>query len=197
MIYNLPEGFGALDFKIGITPSAIEHICCIYINSSHAVFDLVPPTLGRHLASCYTHLGCPVITRDSMWAVYLDMLNAIQLGIALPTDIISTKESDIDNDELPLLDNHEDLPFQDNDTGFYYMGGVCGGRDLDVSHHAQLDTLLADNEPDVRRPASDAVSNEDFNGVIVGSSQMMKRIIMEMCGDLCSLVFNLVMPYRL
>ncbi|KAG2085347.1 hypothetical protein BD769DRAFT_1718725 [Suillus cothurnatus] len=167
MIYNSPEDFGALDFKIGIAPGAIDHIRRIYINSSHAVFDLVPPTLGHHLASCYTHLGCPVITRGSVWAVYLDMLNAIQLSDNLPTEIMPATESAMDGDELPLLDNHEDLPFQDDDSGFYYMGGVRGGRGLDVSHHAQLDTLLADDEPDVQHAASDAVSDEDFNGVIV------------------------------
>ncbi|KAG2754087.1 hypothetical protein P692DRAFT_20870343 [Suillus brevipes Sb2] len=110
MIYNSLEDFGALDFK----SDAIDHIRRVYINPSHTVFDLVPLTLGHHLASCYTHLGCPVITRDSAWRVYLDMLNAIELN---------------------------------------------------VSHHTQLDALLADDEPDIQH--TDAASDDDFNGLIV------------------------------
>ncbi|KAG0695167.1 hypothetical protein DFH29DRAFT_831334 [Suillus ampliporus] len=122
LIYNSPEDFGALDFKIGIEPGAIDRIRSAYINPSHTVFDLVPPTLDDHLASCYDHLGCPVITRDSAWGVYLDMLNAIQLSDNLPAEITPT-----DDDELPLLANHEDLHFQEDDSSFYYMGGVRGG----------------------------------------------------------------------
>ncbi|KAG0702528.1 hypothetical protein DFH29DRAFT_1046162 [Suillus ampliporus] len=45
LIYNSPEDFGALDFKIGIEPGAIDRIHSAYINPSHTVFDLVPPTL--------------------------------------------------------------------------------------------------------------------------------------------------------
>ncbi|KAG1775468.1 hypothetical protein EV702DRAFT_929605, partial [Suillus placidus] len=123
LIYNSPEDFGALDFKIGIEPGAIDRIRSAYINPSHTVSDLVPPTLGDHLASCYDHLGCPVITRDSVWGIYLDMLNAIQLSDDLPAEITPT-----DDDELPLLANHEDLHFQEDNSGFYYMGGVCGGH---------------------------------------------------------------------
>ncbi|KAG1778947.1 hypothetical protein EV702DRAFT_1186286 [Suillus placidus] len=161
MIYNSPEDFGALDFKINIESDAIDHIRCVYINPSHAVFDLVPLTLGHHLTSCYAHLGCPVITRDSAWRVYLDLLNAIQLSDDLPAEIITATH----DDELPLLNNHEDLPFQDDDNNSYYMGGVRGGRGLDVSHHTQLDALLADDEPDVQH--TDAASDDDFNGLIV------------------------------
>lgn len=93
---------------INIKSDAIDHIRRVYINPSHTVFDLVPLTLGHHLASCYTHLGCPVITRDSAWRVYLDMLNAIELSDDLPAEIITATHDD--SDELPLLDNHEDLP---------------------------------------------------------------------------------------
>ncbi|KAG2339322.1 hypothetical protein BDR05DRAFT_951239 [Suillus weaverae] len=161
MIYNSPEDFGALDFKINIESDAIDHICRVYINPSHAVFDLVPLTLGHHLTFCYAHLGCPVITRDSAWRVYLDLLNAIQLSDDLPAEIITATH----DNELPLLNNHEDLPFQDDDNNSYYMGGVRGGRGLDVSHHTQLDALLADDEPDVQH--TDAASDDDFNGLIV------------------------------
>jgi hypothetical protein len=37
-----------------------------------------------------------------------------------------------DDDELPLLANHVNLPFEKDGTGFYYMGGVDGGRGLGV-----------------------------------------------------------------
>jgi hypothetical protein len=76
----------------------------ILLNPSHTVFDLVPPTLGDHLASFYGHLRSPVITRNSAWGVYFHMLNAIQLSDNLPAEITPT-----DDNELPLLANHGDL----------------------------------------------------------------------------------------
>ncbi|KAG2058595.1 hypothetical protein BDR06DRAFT_1004295 [Suillus hirtellus] len=97
------------------------------INSSHMVFDLVSPTLGHHLTSYYTHLECPIITHDFKYAVYLNMLNAIQLSDNLPTEIMSAIESVIDDDKLLLLNNHEDLPFQDDNSVSITWKGSIGG----------------------------------------------------------------------
>jgi hypothetical protein len=112
--------------QIGIEQCAIDHVRGLYINASHPVFDLVPPTLGSYFASRYERLGHPAITRDSVWAVYLEMLDAMQRDDDLPAAI---RPMD-DEEELPLLADHADLPFEEDGTGFYYMGGVDGGRGL-------------------------------------------------------------------
>ncbi|KAG2145936.1 uncharacterized protein EDB93DRAFT_1086874, partial [Suillus bovinus] len=126
LIYNSPEDFGVLDFKVCLSlPGAINCIRNAYINPSHTIFDLVLPTLSDHLASCYDHLRCPIITRDSIWGVYLDMLNVIQLSDDLPAEIMPT-----DDYKLPLFTDHEDLHFQEDDSSFYYMGGVRGGHGI-------------------------------------------------------------------
>ncbi|KAG2110404.1 uncharacterized protein F5147DRAFT_797184 [Suillus discolor] len=70
LIYDSPEDFGALDFKITVERAAIDHIRGVYINSSHPVFDLVPPNLGNYIQMCYEQMGCPT--------VYHDLLNKLQ-----------------------------------------------------------------------------------------------------------------------
>jgi hypothetical protein len=146
LIYHSPEDYGALDFKasslfrsstvsliiqlsfmqIGLEQRAIDHVRGLYINQAHPVFDLVPPTLGDYFRSCYERLGHHTITRDSVWGVYLAMLHDIQKNDDPPAAIQPME----DDEELRLLENHDDLPFVDDDTGFYYMGGVRGGRGL-------------------------------------------------------------------
>jgi hypothetical protein len=88
----------------------------------------VPPTVGDYFESCYEQLGHPAITRHSVWAVYLEMLGSTQQDNSLPAAIRPVD----DDDELPLLANHVDLPFEKDGTGFNYMGGVDGGRGLGV-----------------------------------------------------------------
>ncbi|KAG1845838.1 hypothetical protein F4604DRAFT_1688603 [Suillus subluteus] len=56
-----------------------------------------------------------------------------------------TGDEDEELEDLPLLDNHQDLPF--NEVG-YYMGGVGGGLRLDTVHHRQLESLVEEDEPD-------------------------------------------------
>ncbi|KAG2351782.1 hypothetical protein BDR07DRAFT_1231597, partial [Suillus spraguei] len=42
IIFQSPENFGALDFKIKVDCEALDHIRGLYIDPSHVVFDLVP-----------------------------------------------------------------------------------------------------------------------------------------------------------
>jgi hypothetical protein len=40
--------------------------------------------------------------------------------------------ADDEDDPLALLENHQDLPFREDDNGDYYMGGVGRGLGLGV-----------------------------------------------------------------
>jgi hypothetical protein len=49
----------------------IEHI---YAPPDHPVFQLVPPPLGDWLNILYEELGQPVVTSDTFWDIYLQLL---------------------------------------------------------------------------------------------------------------------------
>ncbi|KAG2359833.1 hypothetical protein BDR07DRAFT_1291218 [Suillus spraguei] len=139
LIYNTPEDFGALDFKITVEQDAIDHVWGVYINPSHPVFDLVPPNLNDYIQLCYEEIGCPIVDCDSAWTVYHDLLDKLQHGNNSALLDVSDEYSDEELEDLPLLNNHQDLPF--NEDG-YYMGGVGGGLGLGKTlHDSPFDTL--------------------------------------------------------
>ena len=78
---------------------------------------------------CYNELGRPIVDRRSAWNVYLDLHQiTAQLYERLPPVVLP--DDNVDDDFLPLLGNHQDLPFRDGNDGAYYMGGVGGGLGL-------------------------------------------------------------------
>ncbi|KAG2743521.1 hypothetical protein P692DRAFT_20878373 [Suillus brevipes Sb2] len=165
LIYNSPEDFGALDFKITAERDAIDHVRGIYINPNHPVFDLVPANLNNYIQQCYKRMGCPIVDRGSAWTVYCALLNTLQhnsdLGLL---DDTGDEDSDGELEDLPLLDNHQDLPF--NEVG-YYMGGVGGGLGLDTVHHRQLESLVEEDEPDVPVDGDVNLVGLDHDGLVV------------------------------
>ncbi|KIK76038.1 hypothetical protein PAXRUDRAFT_18490 [Paxillus rubicundulus Ve08.2h10] len=133
LIYHSAEDFRALDFKIKVECEALDHVRNLYIKPSHTVFDLVPQPFGECLNNCYVHLGHPAVTRHSVWNVYLCLLDALQAqAIELPlfVGVMEEEEEEPSEDSVPLLENHEDLPFHEENNGEYYMGGVGGGLGL-------------------------------------------------------------------
>ncbi|KAG1801310.1 hypothetical protein EV424DRAFT_1586045 [Suillus variegatus] len=148
LIYESPEDFGALDFKVTVTQDAIDHVRNLYVKPDHPVFDLVPQPLNNFIGRCYDDLGRPPVIRQSVWTIYLDLLHSIQLFEQLPAAIRSlTDATDLDEGALPLLDNQRDLFFHEDIDGAYYMGGVHGGQGLDMSDHHRLDELAELDEP--------------------------------------------------
>ncbi|KAI6146513.1 hypothetical protein EDD17DRAFT_1651475, partial [Pisolithus thermaeus] len=141
LVFSSPQDYGALDLKFMVDKATLKHVHQLYINTGHPVFDLVPRPLHEVLEECYNDLGCPTVTRLTVWHVYLDLLHAVQDHATLHLDL-PTSPADADaNDNLPLLEGQRDLPFNDNDDGYYYMGGVGGGLGLDETHVHQLNKL--------------------------------------------------------
>jgi hypothetical protein len=118
-------------FQIAVEQNAIDHVRALYIKPDHPVFDLVPPNLGDHIQLCYEQMGHPIIDRDSVWCVYCDLLHMLQHGADDPTLLVVSGDNDEELEELSLLNNYQDLPF--NEDG-YYMGGVGGGLGLSKSN---------------------------------------------------------------
>jgi hypothetical protein len=113
--------------QITVEREALDHVRNLYINPSHVVFDLVPQSFGKLIQHCYEELGRPSVTRQSVWDVYLRLLDVLQVNEEIPSAIEDVEE------DLPLLENHQDLPYREESNGTYYMGGVGGGLGLGTS----------------------------------------------------------------
>ncbi|KAG2131698.1 uncharacterized protein EDB93DRAFT_1255389 [Suillus bovinus] len=148
LIYESAEDFGALDFKVAVKQDAIDHVRNIYVNPDHPVFDLVPKLLNDLIQDCYDDLGCPPVTCQSVWTIYLDLYHSIQHSAQIPAIVDSlTDVTDSDEEHFPLLENQKDLFFHGDTDRAYYMGGIHGRHGLDASDHRQLDELAELDEP--------------------------------------------------
>ncbi|KAG1741220.1 hypothetical protein EDD22DRAFT_959081 [Suillus occidentalis] len=129
LIYELPEDFGALDFKNKPLSIMFEH------STSNLT------TLSSTL--CLPILVITFSVAMNKWVVPLSTHGTDDLPLH---DVPGDDEEELE--DLPLLNNYQDLPF--NEDG-YYMGGVGGGLGLDAAHHQQLDSLMEEDEPDVSK----------------------------------------------
>ncbi|KAF9232881.1 hypothetical protein BU15DRAFT_67056 [Melanogaster broomeanus] len=146
LIHTSPEDYNALDFKVTMSAESLDYVRQLYINPSHAVFERVPPSLGACIEQCYNQLNRPPVNRASAWMVYLDLVYILRqrvetLPILKEIDIRMTDEDD--DDELPLLEGFQDLPYHEN-AMHYYMGGVGGGMGLQPEHIQALDAFEED-----------------------------------------------------
>lgn len=159
-----------------VDKAATAHVRQLYIDPDHAVFDLVPGPLNVHLEECYNELGRPAVTRQTVWAMYLDLLHLVQDHAARlpPLPTYATIEQAESAGSLPLLEGQRDLPF--NEEGdHYYMGGVGGGLGLgessadltkdetyvpDADHVQRLNELDAEDEPDIIEGGPDIVISD-------------------------------------
>ncbi|KAJ7798126.1 hypothetical protein B0H14DRAFT_2572666 [Mycena olivaceomarginata] len=137
-MYEAPEDYGALDFKICVNPTAIAEV--------------------RNLWSIYQQLGQPLVTCTNCWDVFLDILTRFQHldtlhGVSVERDeqwgYALTMAWDDYKDDIELIPN---LPLHNGadvigPDGTYYMGGVCNGLGLDSVQSSQLDAMIDRDEP--------------------------------------------------
>ncbi|PSR76901.1 hypothetical protein PHLCEN_2v8148 [Hermanssonia centrifuga] len=58
-IYESPETYGALDFKVKITdPASLQYVRQLYAPTDHPVFELVPTSFNGLAEGFYTTMGC-------------------------------------------------------------------------------------------------------------------------------------------
>ncbi|KAG2112122.1 hypothetical protein BD769DRAFT_1689849 [Suillus cothurnatus] len=159
IIYQSPENFGVLDFKIKVECEALDHVRELYIDPSHVVFDLVPQPFK---------LGRPLVTRDSAWDVYLRLLAIVNVNDEMiPRHIELLDEAEEELTALPLIENLQELPYSEDGNGGYYMGGVGGGLGLVDEHLHQLESLARDDEPDITLGIDEDVVGLDDAGLVV------------------------------
>ncbi|KAG0697228.1 hypothetical protein DFH29DRAFT_947187 [Suillus ampliporus] len=165
LIYHSAADFGALDFKIKVEHKALDHVRNLYIKPSHVVFDLVPLPFGDCVQRCYDELGCPLVTRRTVWEVYLRLLGMLQVHDGIP-DHIDQLDDIEDLGTLPLLEDHDELPYREETNGTYYMGGVGGGLGLGIEHLNQLEGLAHDDEPEITLSVDENIGL-DHAGLVV------------------------------
>ncbi|KAI5982643.1 hypothetical protein EDD15DRAFT_2202662 [Pisolithus albus] len=160
------EDYGALDFKVMVTPGAVDYMEQLYITANHIVFDLIPAPLNVLIESCYNQLGRPLIRRSSVWIVYCNLLDLVRCHTKVPAILMVLEDEDSVHDTgLDLLPGLCDLHETDG-----YMGGVANGLGLQAEHIRAMDTLLTDepegfdNEVDAAPSLIVQFSSEDESG---------------------------------
>ncbi|KAJ7843631.1 hypothetical protein B0H14DRAFT_3139543 [Mycena olivaceomarginata] len=173
-MYEHPEDYGVLDFKIKVRQDAIDTVRRIYAPRDHEVFQLVPPDFGVIISQMYNEIGQPPVTRKSCWDIYRQLLHRFHTLddiYHIPEDFDAkwgyalTMARDDYAKEIELLPNLR--PLRNGDSvigpgGFYYMGGVNGGEGLDMEQSARLDEMLNKDEPAVANTGNDDETDEIF-----------------------------------
>ncbi|KAG6825196.1 hypothetical protein H0H92_004418 [Tricholoma furcatifolium] len=152
-IYENPEDFGILDFKIHVEKAAIDYVRSLYAPQDHPVFQLVPPTFAIYATQLYQAMGAPDISRDNVWEVYLVLLDGFHELEDIPEAYhIDWYRVAITDEPEPLelvgglreLANGQDHVDED---GNYYMGGVNNGVGLDEHQLRRMNDLEDQDEP--------------------------------------------------
>ncbi|KAG1722714.1 hypothetical protein EDB19DRAFT_1916525 [Suillus lakei] len=156
-----------LDFKIKLECEALDHVRDLYIDPSHVVFDLVPRPFSEFMECCYTELGRPLVTWQTAWDVYLHLLTIVQISKEIPHHIELYDEAEEELTILPLIENHQELPYHEDANGAYYVGGVGGGLGLVDEHLDQLDSLVCDDEPDITLGIDEDIVGLDHTSLVV------------------------------
>ncbi|KAF7288816.1 hypothetical protein HMN09_01363400 [Mycena chlorophos] len=151
-IYEHPEEYGALNFKINVLPQHIHQVRDIYAPPDHNVFELVPPDFHALAMQFYHEIATPPppVARENVWDIYLAILHRFEQLDTLyqtPADLDQrwgyalTMSRDDYRDDIELLPNLEDLA-EGAPDGHIYHGGVNNGRGMDAGHIAALDQMM-------------------------------------------------------
>ncbi|KAJ7650764.1 hypothetical protein FB45DRAFT_820169 [Roridomyces roridus] len=146
-VFENPEEYGALDFKVRVRPDAIAQVRQLYAPPDHEVFALVPADFQELAMQFYNEISIPPppVTRDNVWDVYLFILHrfeALDLELEERWGYAVTMSRDDYQEGLELLPNLQPLPQYDGPGGEAYLGGVNNGLGLDASHMARLDAMM-------------------------------------------------------
>ncbi|KAJ6632296.1 hypothetical protein B0H10DRAFT_1937948 [Mycena sp. CBHHK59/15] len=158
-MYEAPEDYGVLDFKVKVDPQSVAYVRNLYIPPDHEVFELVPKDFGNLAAEFYFTMGQPPITQTNVWDIYMVILTQFQ-----HLDNIHRMPAELDEhwgyaltiacndhkDDIALIPNlaplHNGLDVVAPD-GSVYLGGVNNGLGLDSTQSSQIDEMMDRDEP--------------------------------------------------
>ncbi|KAF8582346.1 hypothetical protein K439DRAFT_1618322 [Ramaria rubella] len=78
LIFEAPHMYDSLDFKVGITPEAVQQVHEHYAPSDDPMFILVPPAFGQLAERIYHSVSRPSISRETIWGIFGNMLVKIR-----------------------------------------------------------------------------------------------------------------------
>jgi len=68
------------------------------------IFDLVPPAFEKQITAFYNSLGCPTISSNNFWDIYIQLVNLFQTLCFLPHIAEALGMADLGAEEhVPLL----------------------------------------------------------------------------------------------
>ncbi|KAJ7759725.1 hypothetical protein DFH07DRAFT_918861 [Mycena maculata] len=133
-MYEAPEDYGVLDFKIKVDPQSITYVRNLYAPPDHEVFELVPKDFGELAAEFYFAIGQPPVTRTNVWDIYmalltrfkhLDNLHRMPAELDAHWGYALTIARDDHEDDIALIPNltplHNGLGVVEPD-GTFYLG---------------------------------------------------------------------------
>ncbi|KAK7015784.1 hypothetical protein R3P38DRAFT_3570418 [Favolaschia claudopus] len=160
-MYEAPEDYGVLDFKIKVDPAAVSYVRNLYAPPDHEVFELVPKDFAELANHFYEEIGSPAISRSNVWEVYnqllgrfehLDNLHRIPADIDDCWGYALTIAREDHADDIALLPNLTPLAngldaVREDGSLIFYLGGVNNGLGLDETQSSQLDEMMNTDEP--------------------------------------------------
>ncbi|KDR80468.1 hypothetical protein GALMADRAFT_136943 [Galerina marginata CBS 339.88] len=90
-IFNSPDRYGCLDFKVKVQPEAFQYVREKFAPSSDPVFELVPPIFAQYAGEAYMQIGKPALNSANIWHVYreVNLLRLPTLMVIAATQIRS------------------------------------------------------------------------------------------------------------
>ncbi|KAH9924596.1 hypothetical protein B0H21DRAFT_781416 [Amylocystis lapponica] len=131
LITAKPERFGTRDFKVLVPTELLDEMELAWAPPDHPVFELVPRDFEVLIKQLYTQVGEPVISRETFWEIYIELLTCLR---SMPMDDLDFNDTPHSHaydhghdDPIPLLQGLRDLRHGDEAAGprnWCYMGGV-------------------------------------------------------------------------
>ncbi|KIK59520.1 hypothetical protein GYMLUDRAFT_169437, partial [Collybiopsis luxurians FD-317 M1] len=161
-----PDSYGVLDFKVIIDPDAsyIQEAEQLYAPPDHPIFDLVPAEFDYWANNYFQQIGSPEINHDTVWDVYVQMLQKFRNNSHLLTTLelhgFHNDRDDFVKEVQDALNVQIGNQIQDMELLLFdeeglYIGGVQGGLGPDI------DEDLADG---VVQFSSDDANSENDSG---------------------------------
>ncbi|CAK5274358.1 unnamed protein product [Mycena citricolor] len=152
-MFEFPEDYAILDFKIKADPVGIQKVRDMYAPPDHEIFQLVPLDFEVLISQIYRDIGEPPVNRKSCWEVYRRLLsefNKLNELHVMHQSAHWTRALEMASNEYPdkieVLPNLKELRGGEDVVG---PGAYMGGVNQDPQHYARLGEMLNEIEPDL------------------------------------------------
>lgn len=186
LIFESPESFGCYDFKVTKLidiPTVVTYIVLLlqipvseeiiaeaerqFTKPGTVVHELVAPPFHIKALELYNNIGCPTVTRETVWDVYHNLLGEFLAWDAMEIPDGGGLHPGLNHEpfpskHIPLLQGLQRLPYGPNHlldkAGSIYMGGRPNAF-LDLPSRIEQ-AIVGDTSSDVEREDSEGAGSE-------------------------------------